>query len=129
MREDWGNIGDQDIIGHKLSRLFNLLIEKDSMLYSINFRNAGWGITVFEQSRVTAIKPELEKVKTYDETRTEAQRQENLETISRNLRKVGTFNRLNMEQGLVTYTYKETLEEAIDAELERLGEPYAKDEN
>jgi len=41
MREDWGNIGDQDIIGHKLSRLFNLLIEKDSMLYSINFRNAG----------------------------------------------------------------------------------------
>lgn len=80
----------------KIDKLMVLAAEKDTALYAINYRKAGWGISWWEEARSPVSSKEMEDWRTSDLKR--------------------------WKEGLVVYAYYPTIVEAVDAEIKRLEE-------
>lgn len=95
----------------KLARMEALAAQRESVVYALLHRNAGWAVQWWEAARCTT--PQLVLPERGGDPRP-------LIEILADMRALNDCSEARLREGLVVYAYKPTLIEAVEAEIERL---------
>lgn len=96
-----------------LGRVQRLATKHGAVIYTINNRRAGWGVTWHEQERV---KTKIPKILTYMGVNDDENRRKFMDSLRAN----AEASQAAKDEGLVTYAYRPSLRACLAYELERL---------